>query len=192
MLRHDDLLPFIQEEIFTRTWTMRVYYALNVLLLALSIWLAVVDVSKGEISWGMVFKNFGLGILLAISLLIPIHEGIHGLAYKMAGAPKVRYGVNWRKFYFYAVADKFVANRKAFLMVGSAPFAVVSAATVILIFFTPLQVKWFLLGVLFMHTGACAGDFAMLSYYERNRHFEDMLTYDDLDSGISWFYVKEK
>lgn len=191
MLPHDDLLPFLQEQINAKSKTMRYFLAFNALLIAGMAVIAVLDVRQGHIGWAGILKNFGLGTLLVFTILIVVHEGIHGLAYKLAGAPEVSFGVSWRKFYFYAVANKFIVGHKSFLLIALAPFLVISAGVIGGLFFADVWFKWVLLTILFMHTGACAGDFAMLAFYEKHRHLGRILTFDDVDKKISYFYVKD-
>lgn len=191
MLPHDDMLPFLQEQISARSKTMHYYLALNALIIAGMAVVAVLDVRSGLIGWGGILKNFGLGTLLVFTILIAVHEGIHGLAYKLAGAPDVSFGVSWRKFYFYAVANKFIVGHKFFLLIALAPFVVISAGVIGGLFFADVWMKWVLLSILFMHTGACVGDFAMLAFYEKHRHLGKILTFDDVDRKISYFYVKD-
>lgn len=190
-LRHQEILPFVQEEFGRRTFTIRFFLGINVLLLAVIVLFAFKDTGAGLMGWGELLLRFTIGTVLVFILLIPPHEIIHGIAYRLVGAPRVSYGVNWKKLYFYAVADQFVVNRKSFIFIGLAPFLVISTAVILTILFVSVQMKWLLLGVLFMHTTACAGDFAMLSFYERHRNFLELFTYDDVANNISFFYVKE-
>lgn len=191
MLPHDDLLPFLQDQLSGRSNTMRLYIALNVVILLSLVYFAIKDVQSGTYSWDGILGGFGLGIFAVFTVLIAAHEGIHGIAYKLAGAPRVSFGVSWRKFYFYAVADKFVIGRNDFLLVALAPFVVISALAIGGLFIAGDALKWVLLGILFFHTGACAGDFAMLAFYEKNRHLGTILTFDDVEKKLSYFYVKE-
>lgn len=191
VLGYDDLLPFIQDQFSSSTVTIRGYIGLLLLLLVGTILFGWIDVANGEISWGGLLKYLGLGTLLVFTLFIPLHEGLHGLAYKLVGAPKVAYGVNWRKFYFYAVADQFVIGRKAFFFVGLLPFSVISLATIACMFLVPASLKWLLAGILLMHTGACAGDFALISFYELHKNYKELLTFDDVQKKLSFFYVRE-
>ncbi|MCB0522069.1 MAG: DUF3267 domain-containing protein [Lewinellaceae bacterium] len=192
VVSHNDLLPFIQEQFSSGTWTIRSYLALLIVLLSGIVLFGWIDIVNGAISWGTLLKYMGLGTLLVFTLIIPLHEGLHGLAYKIAGAPKVSYGVNWRKFYFYAVADRFVIDRKAFYFIGLLPFLVVSVLSILLMFFVPVQFKWLLISVLFMHTGACAGDIALFSFYEQHKNYKELLTFDDVEKKLSFFYVREE
>lgn len=190
-LHHDEVLPFVQEEFRRPTNTNRLFIGANVILVLAVLFFAFIDISKGAIGWGDLLLRFGIGTVLVFILLIPPHEMIHGLAYRLAGAPRVSYGVNWKKLYFYAVADQFVVKRKSFIFIALAPFFVISATVILTISFVDVQMKWLLFGVLLMHTTACAGDFALLSFYERNRNFSEIFTYDDVGKHISFFYVKE-
>lgn len=190
ILPHDNLLPFISEQLNSKSNTLRWYFLFNILLLLTLVVLAYRDVKNGLTGWDELLKYFGLGTFLAFTLIIVLHEAIHGIAYKLHGASKVSYGVNWRKFYFYAVADRFVAGRRTFTFVALAPFVFISALCIILAIFSPIELKWVLLSILLMHTGACAGDFALLGFYERHRHFSELLTFDDLERKISYFYFK--
>jgi hypothetical protein len=131
-----------------------------------------------------VFYAFGAALLL-----IPIHEVIHGIAYKLLGAPKVSYGVVWKKLVFYAQADRFLMGYKQFMIVALAPFIVIGLSLVIAMIFSNTQWAIFFLTVLTIHNGLCAGDFALMSYFFENRD-KEMLTYDDEAEGKTYFYQK--
>ncbi|MFQ5445494.1 MAG: DUF3267 domain-containing protein, partial [Saprospiraceae bacterium] len=180
------------EQIFRSSFTMKFFWTLQVVLLLTMAVAAIHDVQAGLLGWGLLFRQLGAGTLLVFTVLIIVHEAIHGLAYKLVGAPEVSFGVNWRMLYFYAVAANFVVSRRRFIFVGLAPFVVVTIATIVALFVAPAQLKWVLWGVLLMHTGACAGDFALLGFYEQYRHCPEMLTFDDVENKTSWFFVREK
>ena len=192
MLPHDDILPFVREQFSNGTLVIRFYGLFNVVLLLLMMASAFQDINNGLIGWGEVLGQLGLGTLLVFTLLIPIHEGLHGLAYKIVGAPRVSYGVNWKMFYFYAVADRFVVGRNSFYFIGLTPFVIVSLLAILGFFFASVKLNWMLWGVLFMHTTACAGDFALLSFFEKNKDMGEIWTYDDVREKRSYFYVKNE
>jgi hypothetical protein len=191
MLEFDDLLPFISEQFRSKTVTMISFFTLNILILLFLVGLGLWEVSRGSNSWSLILQQIGLGTLLAFTIGIILHEGIHGLAYKITGAPRIKFGGNLKQFYFYAVADRYILGRQSFLFVGLAPFVVITLGLIMALFLTPSHLKWLFLGVLFMHTGACAGDFALVSFYETNRKFHEMLTFDEVEKKISYFYVKD-
>ncbi len=187
MLPYEEMIPFVQREFKYPTPLIRIYVVLNVLIVGILLVLGYLQVSSGRISIGHLFGSVSLGLAASMTILIPIHEAIHGLAYKIAGALRVSYGVNWRKLYFYAVADRFVIGRKDFRMVAIAPFLVISFLSIIALFFVSLPVQWFFGGLLLLHTGACAGDFAMLAFYQRHPEGE-LLTFDDVAAKKAYFF----
>lgn len=188
-LRHDEMLPFVQGIFASRGPLIRFYLGLNLLILLVMLGLGVWQWLNEMISFWAILGYSILGLTVGLLPLIPIHEWIHGLAYKVVGAPKVSYGANWSKFYFYAVADHYVVNRKAFRLIALAPFFVINTALILTIFFVNLKLQWFFLGLLLIHTAACSGDFAMLSFYLRHK-LDDIYTYDDVKNKISYFYRK--
>ncbi|MEO1263625.1 MAG: DUF3267 domain-containing protein [Bacteroidota bacterium] len=191
VLPHNDILPFISKYLNAKTAVMRFYFGFLVAVsLGMILW-AAWDIEQGSIGFWQLLKYFMLGAVPVFLLLIPLHEGLHGLAYLFVGAKKISFGANLRMFYFYAVADRYIARRNDFIFVAILPFLVVSAIACISMFFVPVHWKWMFVGVLFIHTTACAGDFAMLGFYESYRHAKDLLTYDDVREKRSYFYVRE-
>jgi hypothetical protein len=116
-----------------------------------------------------------------------LHEYIHALAYRWQGAPEVSYDVQWRKFIFMAVADQFVASRRAFQVVALAPFVVISTLLLGGLAVTP----WpgVVLGALLMHTACCSGDFGLLSYFDAHPE-QEVVTYDDRAGKVSYFFAR--
>lgn len=187
MLPYAEMIPFVQREFKYPTPLVRLYIVLNVLIVGIMLVLGYLQISSSKINIGDLFSSVSLGLAASMTILIPIHEAIHGLAYKMVGAPSVSYGGNWRKLYFYAVADRFVIGRKHFRMVAIAPFLVISLLSIIALFFVSISMQWFLWGLLLLHTGACAGDFGMLAFYQRHPEGE-LLTFDDVAAQKAYFF----
>ncbi|MFT6053713.1 MAG: hypothetical protein ACJAS3_001580 [Roseivirga sp.] len=187
-LEHNELIPFIQTYSKKKTKASFAFTSLNILFLVALALLIGFNYSKGNITLSDVFLRPSLGLLIAF-LLIPVHELIHALAYKYVGAKNTSFDAHWKKLYFMAVADKFVANRKEFIIVALAPFVVISSISILSSLFvsTPLIITFS--ATLLIHTGFCSGDFAMLSYFEFHKH-KDLVTYDDKENKISYFYSK--
>ena len=141
-------------------------------------------------SFGDQFAHLSYGIALAF-VLLPLHEYIHVLAYKSQGATNTSYGANLKKFYFMAIADKFVANRKEFTIVALAPFAFITASLVLILYFVSSTWEITILGVLLTHTSMCSGDFGLLSFFAFHKD-KDVATYDDKENGVSFFYGKNR
>ena len=86
-----------------------------------------------------------------------------------------------------ALADKFVANKKEFEFVALAPFTIITASLIGLIFIADASWTLTLSSVLLAHTAMCSGDFGLLSYFEFNKE-KQTVTYDDVENKISYFY----
>jgi hypothetical protein len=188
-LGHKELVPFVQTYIKKRTFFSRFYYTANIFIFALSGYFFVNGYAQPGFEIGQRFTQFSYGILIAF-LLIPLHEYIHVLAYRWQGAKHTSYDVNLKKFYFMALADKFVASKKEFQLVALAPFLVITSALTILLFLVNANWTLTIMGTLLTHTAMCAGDFGLLSYFQFHKT-KEVVTYDDVPKGISYFYGKE-
>ena len=186
-LRHSEIMPFVLAEFSRKSPLLQGYLYFNLVLLLSMAGMMGWQAWHGMIGLGKALQYWGLGITAVLTILIPVHEGIHGLAYRLTGAPRVRYGADIRKFIFYAMADHFVVDSRRFYFVALAPFALISIFALLPLFYVSLNYQWFLCGVLLMHVGACAGDFAMLNFFIRHQGL-GLHTYDDVEKGVSYFY----
>lgn len=187
-LGHKDLAPFLKMYLYKRTTATVVFYAINIILLICSVLLFINDTRSAALSASDWLYHYCLGFSIAF-LIIPLHEYIHVLAYRWQGAKKTSYDANIRKFYFMALADGFVANKKEFTIVGLAPFITISSTLLLLLPF--LHHHWVLtiVGVLFCHTAMCSGDFALLSFFGTHKD-KEVVTYDCVDEKMSYFYAR--
>ncbi|MGE5223461.1 MAG: DUF3267 domain-containing protein [Omnitrophica WOR_2 bacterium] len=118
--------------------------------------------------------------------LIPVHEAIHALVYWVIGARDIRFSVSFSQFYVYAIANRFVVNRKEFIGLAIAPFLLLNSLLSILVVFSP-RWQFFALGLLLLHTTATSGDWALLNYFWENKE-KNILTYDDAQAQKTYFY----
>src|SRR5687768_8014302 len=82
-LRYDDLLPFAARYFFEKTsWITRLHHALSLIVLGAIIAAVII---RG-IHWLTAISQFLLGLLVMFVVVLPLHEGLHALAYRMAGA----------------------------------------------------------------------------------------------------------
>ena len=187
-LDHMELIPFIREYARKPTRFFKLYRWLNVACFLLLGGLIAFAVYSDKLSFGDCILQVCSGIALTF-LLIPLHEYLHALAYKKVGAKHTSYDVNWKKFYFMAVADRFVANRQEFTFVALAPITVISGLLIIALPFATLQWAIIIASLLLTHTAFCSGDFGLLSYFDFMKN-TDLATYDDKDNKVSYFYGK--
>ena len=127
-------------------------------------------------------------LIFCFSVLVIIHELLHGVALKLTGAKHVTFGGYLKKFIFYAEADQFVINRRQFAFISLTPLFVVKLITIIgIIFFFSQPVFYFLIFVMSAHSLFCAGDIGLLSVFYKIKNIE-IFTFDVKAEKTSYFY----
>jgi len=127
-------------------------------------------------------------LVFSFSVLIIIHELLHGIALKLVGAKRINFGGYLKKFIFYAEADQFVINRKQFAFIALTPLFAVKLATLIgIIFLSNHPVFYFLIFVMSAHSLFCAGDIGLLSVFYKTKNSE-IFTFDVKSEKTSYFY----
>lgn len=128
------------------------------------------------------------GLVAAPVLLIPFHEGLHLIPFRMAGAKDIRCGADLRQGIIYVTAHRFVADLRLFSIVAFTPFVIITAAIIVTMIFCSPWGKWVLSLALFAHTTMCAGDTALIGFMGgfRNRN---VYTWDDADRKEAYFYA---
>lgn len=187
-LGHKEIVPFVSTYLKKRTKYKLLYYTSNLLTFALAGYYMILGVHSPGYDLGDNLTHFAYGLAIAFALL-PLHEYIHVLAYKSQGATNTSYDANLKKFYFMALADKFVANKKEFEVVALAPFVIITTLFTILLFVVPAHWMLTIIGVLLAHTAMCSGDFGLLSFFEFHKDKEPV-TYDDVENKISYFFER--
>lgn len=184
--KHSELIPFIQMYLRKGTIAVKLYLFCNIIIILSSVIYLVSELHNN--SFFYLFLKFSNGLALSF-LLIPVHEFIHGVAYRLFGAKYISFSFNLKKIIFIAFADKFVASKKEFKIILLAPFIIIS--TLLLITLTLINASWqiTILGILLTHTAMCSGDFGLLSYLEVNKE-KQVITFDDIKNKTTFFYYK--
>lgn len=186
-IRHNDIKTFVQVSFEKNGKFKTTYLTLATLsstfFAALCTYETIMLTRGGQP--GNIFQIL-FGIAFSFSILVIIHELLHGIAYKLHGAKKVYYGGNIRKFQFYAASHLEVFNAHQFKRIALAPFITVSVLCVALIIIFPSYIP-FLLTVLCVHSIFCGGDFMFLHFMDQY-DADKLHTYDDRDKAESYFY----
>ncbi|WP_128544377.1 DUF3267 domain-containing protein [Larkinella soli] len=185
-LDHRELVPFIQTYLKKRTFYSVCYFAANFMAFGLVVFLFALKARSPGFDFGDAFGFLSIGIALTFGL-IPLHEMIHALAYRLLGATQTSFDADWKKLVFMAVADRFVADRREFLIVALAPFVVISTVVLALLPMAGFYWQLALAGIFLTHTACCSGDFGLLSYFAAHRN-RAVATYDDRHNKVSFFY----
>jgi len=129
-------------------------------------------------------------LVFCFSVLIIIHELLHGIALKITGVKRVTFGGYLKKFVFYAEADRFVINRRQFAFIALTPLFVVKLITLTgIIFFFNQPALYFLIFVMSAHSLFCAGDIGLLSIFYQYKNTE-IFTFDVKEEKTSYFYKR--
>ncbi len=189
-LDHEQLIPFVQTYIRKLNASSVCYYVANILAVIVTAGLFGVGLAKGKIALASGVAHFAMGFGFVL-LLLPVHELLHALAYRLLGAKNTSFDMNLKKFYFMALADKFVANRLELAIVALTPFAVISLTLTGLAFITPIDWAITIFATLILHTSMCCGDFGMLSFFEFHQG-KKIVTYDDVHRRKTYFFAKSR
>ena len=190
-LHYDQIVEFATEYIRKRTWSMK-FYVIIIIAFFIFQWSAYIyGVTVSDMNAVSLLKQFLYGLIISMTIIIPLHELIHAIGYFILGARKIRFGAALKHFAFYAVADDFVANRAGFIFLALSPFIIVSLLNLAGFIFVPGYASYTYISVLFFHATMCAGDFALLSYFEHHRD-KELYTFDDVKNKTSYFYYRKK
>lgn len=190
-LNHQEIKEFVINQLSEGGRLIQTYMIYQVLMIVVGIFFltrSVVYAFQDSIT-PLYFSMAAL--LFSFSILIVIHELIHGIALQLAGAKKVTYGGYLKKFIFYAEADQFVLNRKQFAFVALAPLFVIKIITlagIIFLFNQPLF--YFAVIIMSAHSLFCAGDIGLLSIFYKHKN-ADMYTFDVKEEKTSYYYIKK-
>jgi hypothetical protein len=185
-MSHDEIVEFIKpwlkkKNVYTRTYN----YTLMSGLFIISSYFSYTFFA-GEFQMKAVSDLF-LGSALGF-LVIPLHEWLHGIAYKMMGAPKVDYRANWKKLVFYAAADGYTAGYKEFRFVALLPFSVISILGLTVMVWSGFEWAVLMFGLILSHVACCGGDFGLLSYMYEHKD-RGIVTLDDMAKKETLFMV---
>lgn len=190
-LHYDQIVEFATEYIRKRTKVMGAYILILIAFFVF-MWVAYIyGVTVRDMNWDTLLKQYLYGLIISLTIVIPVHELIHAICYFLLGARKIRFGAALKHFAFYAVADDFVSGRAGFYFLALSPFVIVSLLQAAGFIFVPRYAAYTYISVMFFHATMCAGDFALLSYFEYHRD-KEVYTFDDVRNKTSYFYCRKK
>jgi len=185
-LSYAEIAPFVISNLRRFSLPMALVWIISAGALFLSVWLwpgLRLPADNPQIITGL-----GAGLAVIPLLLIPLHEGLHLIPFRLAGANDIRMGADLRQGIVYVTAHRFVAGRRLFTMVALTPFFIITTGITIALILSPPWWQWVLSMSLLVHTTMCAGDAALLGFmgsYKNRRLF----TWDDADRKEAYFYA---
>ena len=189
-LNHQQIKEFVINQLAENGKIIKVYMIYQILMILVGIFFFTRSIVLAfQTSFEPLYYSIG-ALLFSFSVLIIIHELLHGIALKIIGAPKVNFGGYLKKFIFYVEADRFVINRKQFAFIALTPLFAVKLITLTgIIFLFNQPVFYFLIFVMSAHSLFCAGDIGLLSVFYKYKDSE-IFTFDVKAEKTSYFYRK--
>jgi hypothetical protein len=182
---------FVLQQVMADKKIIPVYMIYQTLLFLTGIFFftrSVILTYRGDITCLMITLG---AILFSMTLLVAIHELLHGIALKLAGAPKVTFGGILQKFIFFSEAENFIMGKSSFLFVAFTPFIVVQLITIIgIILWYSAPLLYFFLTVMVIHSFFCSGDVALVTIFYRFPE-RDTFTYDNSAEKKSFYFVRK-
>ncbi len=189
-IKHTEIKAFIKEELFNKTpllvATSVTQIGSLVLITALFTFALGTWVRTDNLQPLILL---GIAALVSFSLLILAHELIHVIGFKILGKRDIRIGGSWKKFVFYAAGHLQILTKNELAFIAVLPFSFVLflGVTSFLWASTPWAL-FFWSAITLIHNLFCVGDALIVSFMFR--HKGTMLTFDDCDARISYFYCK--
>lgn len=187
-IRYDMIGSFVLGEMTRYTRPMlRIWFTIAATIL-LSVWFWPGVIYNPEEP--RVIAGLATGLVLIPLLLVPVHEGSHLIPFLLAGARDIRFGADIRQGIIYVTAHRFVADKRTFSIVASAPFILITFAILAAVILTPPWWKWVLSMTLMVHTTMCAGDAALAGFMSRFGK-RKVFTWDDADMKEAYIYASK-
>ena len=190
-VEHENVVPFVFRYIWRKNKVTWLYFGANIIFLAYLLRIITSQMISGSWSPGATLWQLFLGFILYPILLVPVHEGIHGLVYLLEGATKIKFGADLKQYIFYVTADHFVLDRNSFYRLAFTPFIILSLALAAGSIFIQPPYSWGFSLCLLAHGTMCIGDFALASLFAEYPE-KEIYTYDQTSDKTSFFYEKIK
>lgn len=191
-LEHHQLKDFVLEQLADGGKLVKSYMYYQLLMVLFGVFFILRAAVMAFQSAPQAFY-WALGSLIfCFSVLIALHELLHGIALKLVGAKNIHYGGYLKKFIFYAEADRFVLNRKQFTLIALTPLIIIKTISLfgIIAFFGHPAANFFIV-LMSAHSLFCAGDIGLLSLFYKNKN-DRIFTYDVKSEKKSYYYQKGK
>ncbi|TNF44603.1 MAG: DUF3267 domain-containing protein [Bacteroidetes bacterium] len=189
-LNHSQIKEFVINQLMQNGKIIKFYMIYQILMIMIGMFFFTRSIVLAFQSSPVQLYYSLVALVFSFSVLVIVHELLHGIALKLTGAKRVTFGGYLKKFIFYAEADRFVINRRQFGFIALTPLVLVKLITLTgIILFSSHPVFYFLIFVMSAHSLFCAGDIGLLSVFYRNRENE-IYTFDVKEEKTSYFYRK--
>ena len=187
---HSQIKEFVINQLTTKSRMIKVYMVYQILMIMVGMLFFTRSIVLAFQSSSTPLYYSLAALVFCFTLLIIIHELLHGAALTLTGAKHINFGGYLKKFIFYAEADRFVINRRQFAFIALTPLFAIKLITLIgIIFLFNQPVFYFLIFVMSSHSLFCAGDIGLLSIFYQQKKTA-IFTFDVKAEKTSYFYRK--
>lgn len=181
-----EMIPFVISNIRKKGIFSVLYILVNSALLVLAIVTGIMGLTGSWLTWPKLLLQVVTGLFAGSILIIPPHELLHGAAYRILGARKIRFGADMKQLIFFVTADRYPVSGAELCFLALTPFVLINAATLTLTLL--LFPHWILVSMILLlsHNVMCIGDFAILNY-ARNTAGK-VYTFDAPELKKSYFF----
>jgi len=185
-LGFQDMIPFVMTQIKKGGFFSWLYLTVNLAMLTLALICSVKGLIDESMTWKRVIVQTVTGIAAGSFLIIPIHELLHGLVYRILGARKIIFGADPGQLIFFVTANRFPVSGNQVHLLTLTPFVSINLLTIAAISF--LWPDGFLFSAFFLlsHNIMCIGDFAISGFIASTKG--KVFTYDEPERKMSYFY----
>ena len=131
-LDFDDMIPFVLNQIKRKSFFSVLYAILNIAMFVFIFYVIITGLFYQQLTWSMIIKQSLTGIFAGSILVIPVHELLHGVSYRIIGAREIRFGADLQQFIFYVTADRYPVSGMELYFLALTPFLVINAVTVVI------------------------------------------------------------
>ncbi|MFO7669461.1 MAG: DUF3267 domain-containing protein [Bacteroidales bacterium] len=185
-LGFQDMIPFVMTQIKKRGFFSWLYLTVNLTMLTLALIYSVRGLLDESLTWKRVILQTVTGIAAGSFLIIPIHEMLHGLAYRILGARKIIFGADPGQLIFFVTADRYPVSGNQVHLLTLTPFVCINLLTIAAILFLWPGGVLFSAFFLLSHNLMCIGDFAISGFIARTGG--KVFTFDEPERKMSYFY----
>ncbi len=187
VVNYDKLKSFILQHIKNRSGLLVIYSILQLLSIVFAVILLIM-ILFGVFSDHAIWYYLG-GIVFSFTFIIVVHELLHALAFLLLGKRDIGFGMQLKRFVFYAEANMQVVNTQQIRIVGLFPLVIIAVFCIAGALFC-MNSNWFFffVAVFLIHFLFCAGDIAIISYFGQ---YKNLYSYDNRSERRTYYFAKK-
>jgi len=182
-VQHSEFNTFLSKHRWKYSRLQFLYYFSLLLFLAISIFYFYY--SSSQIFNRLI--HFTFGVLIAFAL-VPLHEFIHYLTYRILGAKNAIITLYFKMGYILTRADHFIVSKDNIKWIALMPFVILSTIGLISLLF--LSEPWHISvsAAIIFHLTLCRADFRILDYFINSKY--ELVLFDDVSKNTTYIFRK--